>query len=81
MVVPEIAKCVLSMKGDAPTERNVFLAERLVWEHLRNYSAKGLIRRVKLKGDRAGRWELVGPAPASSSMPPPEPQVDQRAGV
>jgi len=49
---------------------------------VRNHRRHGNVRPVVVKGKKAQGWEWIGdPVLVSSSAPPPEGQVDQRAGV
>ena len=62
-----------------PTLRSV---RNRVWTFLRTHRRHGNVRPVVVKGKKAQGWEWIADSvPVSSSMPPPERQVDQRAGA
>lgn len=56
---PEIARAVIANKGEIPTDRAINLALMRVREHLRQFRAEGLVRKIRTKGRRFGAWVLA----------------------
>jgi len=59
MNAPDLAKVVVSSKGEMPTDRNVRLATMRVREHLRRFRAQGLVLEVPMAGSRFRGWVLI----------------------
>jgi site-specific DNA recombinase len=60
LIVPEIVKSLLSLRGDPVTERNVRLTTARVQGYLRRFRAQGIARELPPEVKRFHGWVLTG---------------------